>query len=143
VSRPRTPLHILEASGATKKNPQRYRERQEEARNAPKAEPVGPPPDYWNVPTESMGSMKLARWKAIWIEFAPQVTIRTPMRRSLLEQYVIAMDRFRRSAISGEKMATSEKNNLLALTVKLELDQRIPGVGKGVRGTDGAWEEYG
>lgn len=140
MPRPRTPLHVLEARGATKKNPQRYRERQEEARNAPKAEPVGPPPEYWNVPPESMGAMKFARWKALWSEFGPQVTISTPMRRALLEQFVVAMDKFRRS---GESMKTSEKNNLLSLTSRLELDQRLPSVGKGVRGVDGAWEEYG
>ena len=140
MSRPRTPLHVLEARGSTKKNPQRYRERQEEARTAPKSEPVGPPPERWNVPPESMGAMKYARWKALWEEFGPQVTIRTPMRRALLEQFVVAMDKFR---ISGETMKTSEKNNLLALTSRLELDQRLPTVGKGVRGVDGAWEEYG
>jgi hypothetical protein len=140
MSRPRTPLHVLEARGSTKKNPQRYRDRQEEARNSPKLEPVGPPPDRWNVLPESMGAIKFARWKAIWDEFGPQVTIRTPMRRALLEQFCVAMDKFR---ISGETMKTSEKNNLLALTLKLELDQRMPGSAKGVRGTDGQWEEYG
>jgi len=139
MPRPRTPLHVLEARGSTRKNPQRYRERQEEARKAPKAEPVGPPPERWNVPPESMGAMKFARWKAIWDEFAPQITIRTPMRRALLEQFVVAMDKFR---MSGETMKTSEKNNLLSLTSRLELDQRLPSVGKGVRGEDGAWEEY-
>ena len=140
MSRPRTPLHVLEARGSTRKNPQRYRQRQEEARHAPKAEPVGPPPERWNVPPESMGAMKFARWKAIWAEFAPQITIRTPMRRALLEQFTVAMDKFR---TSGEIMKTSEKNNLLSLTSRLELDQRLPSVGKGVRGEDGAWEEYG
>ena len=140
MSRPRTPISVLEARGSTKKNPQRYRERLEAERIRPKAEPVGPPPVAWEVPPESMGAMKFARWKALWAEFAPQVTIRTPMRRALLEQFVVAMDKFRRS---GESMKTSEKNNLLALTSRLELDQRLPSVGKGVRGADGAWEEYG
>ena len=140
MSRPRTPLHVLEARGATKKDPQRYRERQEEARNAPKPEPVGPPPEHWNVAPESMGAMKFARWKVIWAEFGPQVTIRTPMRRALLEQFCVAMDKFR---TREESMSTSEKNNLLALTSRLELDQRLPSVGKGVRGTDGAWEAFG
>ncbi len=50
------------------------------------------------------------------------------------------MDKFRRN---GDTMKTSEKNNLLALTSRLELDQRLPSVGKGVRGVDGQWEEYG
>lgn len=140
MSRPRTPLHVLEARGSTKKNPQRYRERQEKARNSPRAEPIGAPPERWNVAPESMGAMKFARWKAIWAEFGPQVTIRTPMRRALLEQFVVAMDRFRQS---GESMKTSEKNNLLALTSRLELDQRLQGAGKGAGGTDGQWEEYG
>jgi hypothetical protein len=133
-------LHVLEARGSTKKNPQRYRERQEAARSAIKAEPVGPPPERWNVPPESMGAIKFARWKSIWAEFAPQVTIRTPMRRALLEQFVVAMDKFR---TSGDAMKTSEKNNLLALTRHLELDQRLPSLGKGMAGVDGAWEEYG
>ncbi len=140
MSRPRTPLHVLEARGSIKKNPQRYRERQEQARSVSKAEPVGPPPERWNVPPESMGAIKFARWKAIWSEFGPQVTIRTPMRRALLEQFVVAMDNFRQR---GDSMSTSEKNNLLALTIKLEVDQRLSGTGKGVSGVDGAWEEYG
>jgi hypothetical protein len=140
MSRPRTPLHVLEARGSTKKNPQRYRERQEAARNAGEAEPIGPPPARWNVPAESMGAIKFARWKALWAEFGPQVTIRTPMRRALLEQFVVAMDKFR---MSGESMKTSEKNNLLALTKHLELDQRLGGLSKGTVGVDGAWEEYG
>jgi hypothetical protein len=140
MSRPRTPISVLEARGSTKKNPQRYRERIEASRNGAKPEPVGPPPERWNVAPESMGAMKFARWKAIWAEFGPQVTIRTPMRRALLEQFVVAMDKFR---ISGETMKTSEKNNLLALTSRLELDQRLPSVGKGVRGTDGEWEAFG
>jgi hypothetical protein len=132
---------VLEARGSTKKDPQRYRERIEAARNAPKLEPVGPPPEYWNVaPPESMGALRYARLKALWNEFGPQVTVRSPMRRALLEQFCVAMDKFRRY---GESMKTSEKNNLLALTSRLELDQRLPSVGKGVRGTDGAWEEYG
>jgi hypothetical protein len=140
MSRPRTPISVLEARGSTRKNPQRYRERIEAERNAPKAEPVGPPPERWNVPPESMGALKFARWKAIWQEFGPQVTIRTPMRRALLEQFCVAMDKFR---TREESMSTSEKNNLLALTSRLELDQRLPSVGKGVRGTDGAWEAFG
>jgi len=139
MSRPRTPIQVLEARGSIKKNPQRYRERVEEQRAAPKAEPIGPPPAHWNVPPESMGAMKFARWKEIWFEFGPQVTIRTPMRRALLEQFCVAIDRFRKS---GDSMKTSEKNNLLALTSRLELDQRLPSVGKGVRGEDGAWEAF-
>jgi len=140
MSRPRTPIDILEARGSTKKNPQRYRGRQEEARRAIKREPVGPPPTHWEVPPESMGAMKFARLKALWEEFGPQVTIQTPMRRALLEQFCVAMDKFRRS---DDSMKTSEKNNLLSLTSRLELDQRLPSVGKGVKGVDGAWEEYG
>jgi hypothetical protein len=174
MSRPRTPLYVLEARGSIKKDPQRYRERQEQARKAPKAEPVGPPPSRWTVfhplqaracelfsageglnavaaaleiPWEKARELKDAqvafregpRLCAIWAEFAPQVTIRTPMRRALLEQFVVAMDKFRRL---GETMRTSEKNNLLSLTARLELDQRLPSVGKGVRGEDGTWEEY-
>lgn len=61
MSRPRTPISVLEARGSTKKNPQRYRERIEAERNAPKAEPVGPPPASWEVPPESMGALKFAR----------------------------------------------------------------------------------
>ena len=140
MSRPRTPLHVLEARGATKKNPQRYRERQEAARNAPKPEPVGPPPERWNVLAESMGAIKFARWKALWYEFGPQVRRSTPMRRALLEQFVVAMDNFRQR---GDSMRTSEKANLLALTRAIEKDQDSAGSGKSVRGVDGAWEEYG
>lgn len=140
MGRPRTPIAILEARGSTRKNPQRYRERIQAERTAPKQEPVGPPPARWDVPPESMGALKFARLKAIWLEFGPQVTIRTPMRRALLEQFCVAMDKFR---TREESMSTSEKNNLLALTSRLELDQRLPSVGKGVRGVDGQWEAFG
>jgi hypothetical protein len=131
---------VLEARGSTKKNPQRYRDRLEAAKHAPKLEPVGPPPEHWNVAPETMGAMKFARLKVLWAEFGPQVTVRSPMRRALLEQFCVAMEKFRRV---GDSMKTSEKNNLLALTSRLELDQRLASGGKGVRGTDGEWEAFG
>ncbi len=121
MARPQTNLSVLEARGSIKKNPQRYRERLERAKNAPEPPPLGDPPERWNVASEAYYAVKFARFRAIWYEFAPMIRTGSPMKRALLELFCEQMDRFRTSASS---MKASEKAHLLQLICKLDIDEK-------------------
>ena len=140
MSRPRTNLKVLEARGSIKKNPQRYRDRLEQAAAAPPPSKLGDPPARWDVPPESMGALKFARWKAIWLEFAPQIPDHTPMKRPLLEMFCEQMDRFR---TNPNGMKTSERANMLSLIKLLSAEGGQSGGSKKPEGFGGQWEEFG
>ena len=139
MSRPPTPLKVLEARGSIKKNPQRYRGRLAAAASAPTLSSIGDPPARWEVRPEEMGALRYARLKSIWNEFGPQIPDATPMKRALLEMFCEAMERFRRDAAS---MKASEKSYLLQLTCKLGIDSRSHG-SKNPEGSEGDWEAFG
>ncbi len=140
MSRPRTPLRVLEARGSIDKNPQRYRARIAQAAMQPSGDDVGSFPDRWNVPPEAIGAMKFARWRAIWNEFAPQIPDGTPMKRALLEMFCEVMDKFRTNASS---MKASERSYMLQLVCKLGIDQRGTSGSKKPEGYGGQWEAFG
>lgn len=139
MARPQTDLKVLESRGSIRKNPQRYRERLAQAAAAPPPIAMGDPPAHWNVLPENYKSMKFARWKAIWHEFAPQIPSGTAMKRALLEMFCESMDKLR----NGSEMKASEKSYLMQLTVKLGIDQRGYGGGKKPQSEDGDWEAFG
>jgi hypothetical protein len=68
VGRPKTPLNVLEMSGATRKNPGRYRARKAAAR--PKLPPLGPPPEEWTQDAEFNG--RCVTLLKIWDELVSQ-----------------------------------------------------------------------
>jgi hypothetical protein len=140
MSRPRTPLAVLEGRGSIKKNPQRYRDRLAAAAAATASGGVGPPPERWNIPIEEIGGPKFARWRAIWEEFAPQVPPDTPMKRALLELFCEAMDKFR---TAGMSMKASEKTYLLQLAKVLGTDSRGSSGAEKPQGFGGPWEAFG
>jgi hypothetical protein len=138
MSRPRKDLHELERSGAIKKNPQRYRERMEQAKTEEDLPPIGPPPERWNVPPEEVGAQKYARLREIWNEFAPQIPRGTPMKRALLEMFCEGFYKFR---TEGRFMKTSEKAYVLQLAKSIGQDVAI-GVGKQDGASGGPWSEF-
>jgi hypothetical protein len=140
MSRPRTPLKVLEARGALKKNPQRYRERLEQAILASDCGGIGPPPERWNVPPESTNACKYERWRAIWKELAPQIPSVTPMKRVLLELLCEQMDKFRTKPLD---MKTSERSYLLQLVKQISADEGAASGGKKPEGYGGQWEAFG
>jgi hypothetical protein len=139
MSRPRTPLKVLEARGSIAKNPQRYRERLAAAAAAPKTK-LGPPPEKWDVPPESMGALKYARWKAIWNEFATLVPNASPVKRITLELLCEMLDRFR---LSPASVKTSERALIVQLIKQLESDEGVSSGRKNPEGYGGQWEAFG
>ena len=138
MSRPRTSLKVLEARGSVAKNPQRYRERLAKAAATANTK-LGPPPEKWNVAPESMGALKYARWKAIWIEFADLVPNASPIKRITLELLCEILDRFR---ISPASVKTSERALIVTLIKQLEADEVSYGGGKKPEGYGGQWEDF-
>lgn len=138
MSRPRKDLHELELTGAIKKNPQRYRDRIEQAKTEAELPPIGPPPARWCVAPDAIGGPKFAKLCEIWDEFAPQIPRGTPMKRALLEMFCEAFYRFR---TDGRYMKTSEKAYMLQLAKSIGQDDAV-GVGKRDGANGGPWSEF-
>lgn len=117
--RPKKPLNVLEMSGATRKNPQRYRGRKGAAKM--KLPPLGSPPDEWTQGAEHNG--RLAALLALWNEIVEQDAVclkvlnashRILVRNTCLLQYKVEQ------ANKGNGKATSGdfaqiKSNLAAM----------------------------
>lgn len=138
MSRPKKDLNELERTGALKKNPQRYRERIEQAKVEAKLPPIGPPPERWNLPDGEIGARKFAALREIWQEFAPQVSRSNPAGRALLEMFCEAMYKFRTDSLH---MRTSEKAYLLQLAKSMGQGASA-NVEKPDGTSGGSWSEF-
>jgi hypothetical protein len=140
MSRPQTPLKVLEARGSIKKNPQRYRLRLEKAAAKLVKQDIGPPPEHWAPPTPDGGNQRFVRYRAIWEEFVPYIQGGGTVKRALLELFCEQMNTFRTNPFS---MKASEKSYLLQLIKALGIEQGAANGAKKPEGYGGQWEVFG
>ncbi|MDE2099265.1 MAG: hypothetical protein KGL39_18570, partial [Patescibacteria group bacterium] len=127
--RPPKPLKVLEMSGATRKNPARYRARKAAGRL--KLPPLGPPPEEWVKDAESNGrcAALLRIWSDIVSQDAACLRVLNASHRLLVKntcQLQYKVDR----AIAGFGKATSGdyaqiKSNLAAMGMTPVDSQRV------------------
>lgn len=108
MPRPKTPLAVLEISGATRKNPQRYRARKAAAAARPSVPPIGPPPKDWVDAQEHNGRCRalLEIWEQFLLQDRIGLRVLNASHRLLLENACLLQYKIRRAA-AGTGKATA------------------------------------
>jgi hypothetical protein len=108
MGRPRKPTQLHELSGAFEKDPQRKRARAQE----PKSEdPIGPPPQHWDVPDGALRCQEFQRLRAIWEELVVQAPsgVLSSADRVHLEIICGLVDKYRRNLLRDAGLKTLNK----------------------------------
>lgn len=117
AGRPRTPISIADISGATRKNPQRYRERRTAAQI--KQRGIGKPPKEWVDGAKT--NARCATLVGIWKEIVGQdvLHVLNLSHRILVENTCHLMYKIRRASMGYGKATSGDyaqvKSNLAAM----------------------------
>jgi hypothetical protein len=145
MSRPPTPIAILEARGSVRKNPKRYRERiaaQPAARG-----PLGAPPLHWITDPSCYYHARHVRWRGIWEELDGQLPsgMLKAQDRILIELLIPEIDKMREKPA---EMKPVDKTNLVSMLAKLGMTpvDRMKVSGDGGKrapvGASSGWEKF-
>lgn len=153
MPRSRKPLAVLEISGATRKDPQRYRERKAAAKLVTAG--LGDPPAEWTEGAEHNGRLKAL--VEIWNQIVAQDVLKVLniSHRLLVENTCHLMHKIRRASAGHGKATSGDyaqvKANLAVMGMtpidssKVAEAVRVPDQGsggsRGGRGGGGGWGE--
>lgn len=147
--RSRKPIQLLELTGATRKNPQRYRERKASASGI--AAGLGPPPAEWVEKSETHDRCR--QLLQIWNEIVAQDVLRVlnVSHRVLVENTCHLMYKIRRASAGYGKATSGDfaqvANNLAKMGMtpadssRVAEAVRVPERGGTQRSQSGGWGE--